>query len=253
MPSLLQGLTVAITRPLGQAKQLSQLLTQAGAQVVLFPLIEIVGLEDYQAFENTLDDLSHTNLAIFISTNAVEHAMPRVLARYPTLPEKLQFAAIGPTTAAALQGYGVKQVLTPEGRFDSEALLALPEMQNVQGKQVMIFRGIGGREVLADTLIARGAQVTFAESYQRMNPQTSLQALSKQGVNAIVVTSSEALRNLHSLAQAEKATWLNAVKLCVNHARIAEQAAAMGWQAVVAKTSGDAAMLDCILNAFERR
>ena len=250
---MLQGLTVAITRPLGQAKQLSQLLTQAGAQVVLFPLIEIVGLEDYQVFENTIDDLNHTNLAIFISTNAVEHAMPRVLARYLTLPAKLQFAAIGPTTAAALQGYGVKHVLTPEGRFDSEALLALPEMQDVQGKQVMIFRGIGGREVLADTLIARGAQVAFAESYQRMNPQTSLQALYKQGVKAIVVTSSEALRNLHSLAQAENAAWLNAVKLCVNHARIAEQAAAMGLQAVVANTSGDAAMLDCILNAFERR
>lgn len=253
----LAGITVAITRPIGQATKLTQLIEQAGAQVVAFPLIEITGLDDYQAFDTSIKALADCDWAIFISSNAVMHSMPRVNNSYAHLPSQLEFAAIGPTTANALQQFGVPHVLTPTGRFDSEALLALPEMQALQGKQVMIFRGIGGREVLADTLTARGAQVLFAESYQRVNPQLNLHTLSNlravQQLDAILITSSEAMRNLIDLAHAENADWLQQVKLCVNHARIAEQASALGYQAIVAETSGDDAMLDCILTAFERR
>lgn len=252
----LAGVSIAITRPIGQATKLTKLLEQAGAQIIVFPLIAITGLDDYQAFDTTIEQLAQSDWAIFISSNAVMNAMPRVNNYYARLPNQLQFAAIGPTTASALQQFGVSQVLTPAERFDSEALLALPAMQEMQGKQVMIFRGIGGREVLADNLSARGARVLFAESYQRINPQHSLQTLSNfsaaQQLDAIVVTSSEALRNLVSLAQAEQVGWLNHVILCVNHARIAEQAQALGCQAVVAESSGDEAMLDCILRAFKR-
>jgi uroporphyrinogen-III synthase len=106
---------------------------------------------------------------------------------------------------------------------------------------------------LAETLKKRGATVDFAESYQRVNPQkdlTVLEALlAKNHLDAIVVTSSEAMRYL--LDMANGAEWLQKVKLCVNHARIAEQAKTSGLNAFVAEASGDEAMLNCLAKALK--
>lgn len=252
----LQGRHILVTRPPDQARKLSQLVAGQGGTVHLFPLLEIVPLEDYAVFDRTIATLEAYDWAIFISSNAVENALPRLLARTGGIPATLQFAAIGPVTAASLASHGVSQTLTPPQRFDSEALLALPEMQAVAGKRFMIFRGVGGREVLADTLHARGATVTFAECYRRINPQTdadSLQTLwQNKQLDAIVVTSSEAMRHLLDLADHGQAPWLRATPVCVNHARIGELAEAHGLRVAVADAPGDEAMLACLGNTLNQ-
>jgi uroporphyrinogen-III synthase len=249
----LTGRNIVITRPLGQANRLSSLIQEAGGNVHLFALLEIVPLTDYQKFDEKITQLNQVDWAIFISSNAVQNSLPRVIEKLGTVPGKLKFAAIGPKTAADLAEFGIQNTLTPQDRFDSEALLALPEMQQVKNQKVLIFRGIGGREVLAETLKQRGAIVEFAESYQRINPQkdlNTLEELTKQHkLDAIVVTSSEAMRYL--LDMGKDATWLKNIKLCVNHARIAEEADALGFRAFVAETSGDEAMLNCLANALK--
>lgn len=248
MAKSLQGIGIAITRPVDQAHKLTQLIEDSGGEVISFPLIEITGLHDYSAFETVIANIAAYDWIIFISSNAVQHGMPRLLQR--SIPAPLKFAAIGPVTAQALQAFGVSDVLIPEGRFDSESLLSLPEMQDMQGKSVMIVRGVGGREVLADTLTSRGAAVTFAECYQRVNPQTNClaleQAYAQQKLHAVVVTSSEAMRHLLDLTQ--DSAWLKHITLCVNHARIAEQPLALGLQVQVAEAPGDAAMLQTLFN-----
>ncbi len=256
MTAPLAGRTIAITRPLGQATRLSSLVSAAGGDSLAFPLIAIAALEDYREFDATLEQLAACDWAIFISSNAVQNGMPRVRQRYSALPPTLQFAAIGPVTAAELAEYGVPQVLTPLERFDSEALLALPQMQAVAGQRVMIFRGVGGRDVLADTLRQRGASVVFAECYRRINPQHDLSPLTtrwQQGqLHAMVVTSSEAMRHLLDLAQGneQQMQWLRSVAICVNHARIAEQPQSLGLNVHVAQTAGDEAMLQCLLDVL---
>lgn len=247
--SLLHDRHIVITRPIGQAAKLNKLVRAAGGEVISFPLIEIAPLSDYQTFENTISHLNAYDWAIFISSNAVQNAMP--LVSKLKLPSNLKFAAIGPSTAAELTKFGVKNTLIPKGRFDSESLLAMPDMQAVNNQKVMIFRGIGGREMLADTLKSRGAEVSFAECYQRINPQQDLSQLmtfaSTQSLDAIVVTSSEAMRNL--LAMANHQAWLKNVKLCVNHARIAEEPMQLGLNVHIAGAPGDEAMLACLIKA----
>lgn len=248
----LTGRNIIITRPLRQAHQLSSLIQEVGGNVHLFPLLEIVPLSDYQKFDAKVASLDEFDWAIFISSNAVQNSLPRLMQKLGHIPPKLQFAAIGPKTAADLAGFGIKNTLTPKDRFDSEALLALPEMQQIKNQKVLIFRGIGGREILAETLKQRGAIVEFAESYQRINPQENLNSLEQladqKQLDAIVVTSSEAMRYLLDMANGAK--WLSEIKLCVNHARIAEQAKTYGISACVAETSGDQAMLDCLIKAL---
>jgi uroporphyrinogen-III synthase len=157
MPNSLQQFGIAITRPAAQAQKLNALIELEGGTPISFPLIDIVPLEDYQTFNSTIEVIAEYDWAIFISSNAVQNGMPRLLQAHTQLPSRLRFAAIGPVTAQEIQNFGINTVLTPVGRFDSESLLALPEMRQVAGKRIMIFRGVGGREVLAETLKARGA------------------------------------------------------------------------------------------------
>lgn len=241
---------IAITRPPGQAKRLTSLVEAAGGTVIDFPLITITALEDYAHFEQVIADFPSYDWVIFISSNAVQHAMPRLMARFPSWPAKPMFAAIGPVTAAELQHYGVHQILQPEQRFDSEALLALTEMQHVQHQRIMIVRGIGGRELMADTLRHRGATVDFAECYRRINPQTDTKKLhllwQNKQLDSIVVTSSEAMRHLLAMTGNGSAEWLRDLTIYVNHARIAEQPSRLGLRVVTADMPGDDAMLQCL-------
>jgi uroporphyrinogen-III synthase len=245
----LAGITIAVTRPVDQAQALCEAITHLGGSAVLFPLLAIAPLQNYHAFEQQLTQLETTDWAIFISSNAVNNAMPRVLKRYGNIPDNLKFAAIGHQTAKELAHYGVRNVLTPHTRFDSETLLALPEMHDVANLKIAIFRGVGGRELMAETLTVRGANVYFAESYQRVNPQTDTHLLDelwkKDELQAIIVTSSEAMRYLLDLAGTSE--WLRHVTLCVNHARIAELPLQLGLKVLVADASGDEAMLSMLL------
>ena len=245
----LTGIGIAITRPINQAKKLAALIEQAGGTPILFPLIEIEPLKDYSQFEAVISKIETYDWAIFISSNAVQNGMPRLLKQ--GIPSNLKFAAIGPVTASELQSFGIKDVLIPNGRFDSESLLALPEMHAVSNKIILIVRGIGGREVLAESLKARGAQVSFAECYQRVNPQTNCELLAnlynEKKLHAVVVTSSEAMRHLLDLAG--DADWLRNVALCVNHARIADLPRQLGLKVLVADAPGDEAMLALLQQA----
>ena len=252
----LAGMGIAITRPVDQAKKLSAFISAAGGTPISYPLIEITPLNDYRHFESVISQIDQYDWAIFISSNAVQNGMPRLNKQ--GIPPQLQFAAIGPVTATELQSFGIHNVLTPAShlqtsdekkvRFDSESLLALPEMQAVQGKKVMLFRGIGGRDVLAETLKSRGATITFAECYQRINPQTHCKILARlwaeSKLHGMVITSSEAMRNLLDIAG--DAVWLKNITLFVNHARIAELPLQMGLKVKVAGTPGDIGMLDNI-------
>ncbi len=244
----LTGITIAVTRPVDQAQALCESIIELGGRAVLFPLLAIAPLQDYHAFEQQLAELETTDWAIFISSNAVNNAMPRMLKHYGNVPDNLKFAAIGHQTAKELAHYGVRNVLTPHTRFDTETLLALQEMHDVANLKIAIFRGVGGRELMAETLTARGANVYFAECYQRVNPQTDtrlLDELWKKGeLQAIIVTSSEAMRYLLDLAGSSE--WLRYIIICVNHARVAELPIQLGLKVLVVDASGDEAMLSML-------
>jgi uroporphyrinogen-III synthase len=245
---LLKDLHIAVTRPVDQAESICEAIVHRGGDAIPFPLIAISPLDDYHEFECVIADLERADWAIFISTNAVDNALPKILKKFGNIPENLKFAAIGHQTAKELSLYGVHQVLTPHTRFDSETLLALAEMHDVDNKNIVIFRGVGGRDVLADTLKSRGANVTFAECYRRINPQADTQFLNsewQQGhLNAVIVTSSEAMRNL--LDMACESEWLRHVTLFVNHARIAELPKQFGFKVLVTDAPGDDAMIKCL-------
>lgn len=250
----LRGMRIVLTRPEGQNEELAATIRAAGGEALIFPVLAITDI-DNSALENIVTHLADYDLAIFISPNATHRAMRLIQAR-DGWPQGLAAATIGPVSASLLREYGVREVLVPEDRYDSESLLALPPMQNVLGKRIVIFRGEGGRELLGDTLRERGAQVDSAQCYRRVLPQIDAEPLRRLGaagdIDAIVVTSSEGLRNLHTMLGPDAPVWLLHTPLFLPHARIADQARALGHRAIIAAPPGDEGLLSA-LDGFSAR
>ena len=215
---------VVITRPSHQTSEIKSLVNEHQGHPIEFPLLEIQSKSQNETFQHTVLKLEDYDWAIFISSNAVQFGMPAVKHAFHSLPESIKFAAIGPSTQKALKLFDVHDVLIPEENFDSEGLLATSEMNDIQNKKIVIFRGEGGRETLAETLRARGAEVTYAECYVRTFPQTNLDLLKafseKIHISAILITSSEACKEFVRLSRQKNMDFLKDILFIVNHPRM---------------------------------
>lgn len=247
-PGPLAGKTIVVTRPRAQAGPLAAAIAAQGGQPLIFPLLEISPAADAQPLAAAVARLADYSLAVFISPNAVDYTVPVILARGPW-PVGLLPAAVGQGTVKALAAHGVSGCIAPSERFDSEALLALPEMaaERVAGRHVAIFRGDGGRELLADTLRARGAEVDCIACYRRSGPAEGvaplLAAWRAGRLDALSVSSSEGLRYLVDLLDAEGRDWLQKTPVFVPHARIADNARALGLSNIILTDAADAGIL----------
>jgi uroporphyrinogen-III synthase len=250
-------LRVLVTRPAGQADKLCRLLEAAGYAAVQLPTLEIREPDAIGPMQTLVESLQNYDVAVFISVNAVNRGLDYVLARRDW-PQQVKIATVGASSAAALREHGLVPDLVPAHQYNSEALLALDELQDMHGKRVVILRGNGGREHLRDTLRARGAEVDYVEVYRRVCPATDSQlmrALLQPGaLDVITATSNETLQNLFSMAGASGQPQLRGLPLVVASERQAQLAQELGFEqsAVVAENAGDAALVEAV-NRFASR
>ncbi len=244
---------IVITRPAGQVGHLAKVITDAGGIAVLFPVLAIQDIEDPQPLIDIATQLEAFDLAVFVSPNAVNKAL-KVICAQRSWPQQLRVATVGKSSERELARFGVANVIAPQERFDSEALLALPELVDMAGRRVVVFRGDGGRELLGDTLMARGATVVYVSCYRRSMPQVDaaplLQLWSRHELDAVTITSSEGLRNLFAMIGPAGKSLLQQTPLFVPHARIAEAARKLGMQRVIPTAPGDDGLLDGMTGYF---
>lgn len=244
----LAGKTIVVTRPLAQAGPLAEAIAAAGGEPLIFPLLEISPARNPQPLAEAVACLADYTLAVFISPNAVDHAWPAISAA-GGWPAGLIPAAVGQGTVRALLAHGVSGCVAPTERFDSEALLALPELaeKRVSGRRVAIFRGDGGRELLGDTLRQRGAKVDLVTCYCRSGPGDGvaplLAAWRAGKLDGLTVSSSEGLRYLFDLLDGKGRDFLRATPLFVPHQRIADNARALGLNRVILTDAADSGIL----------
>ena len=254
----LSGRRIVVTRPRERAVTLATLIREAGGEPLVFPAIEIRDLEDPKSFFALADRLAEFDLAIFVSPTAVKRAMAllRVRRGDAPWPAGLRIAAIGRGSRRELEREGFSGVIAPVANADSEALLSLPELARVEDLYVVVFRGAGGRELLGETLAARGASVEYAECYARARPEadvgTLLAAWARGAVDAVTASSGEGLANLSDMLGPQGREWLGRTPLFVPHARIAEAAARLGIRDVTVAGAGDAEMLAALVAYFSR-
>jgi uroporphyrinogen-III synthase len=256
-PLPLAGRGIVVTRPRVQAEALAARLRAAGGVPILFPLLEIrePDAAALAALDRVIGCIDQYDLAIFVSPNAVRGAMQRIAdKRRLPLPPRLRIAAVGPGSARELARFGIGDVIVPQQRFDSEALLALPQLADIAGQRIVIFRGNGGRPLLGDTLAARGAVVEYVECYRRLAPQLDaaplLDAWKRRRIDAITITSSAGLRQLFDGVGESGRPLLQEAPLIATHRRIADAARALGAVAVAVAGPDDEALVAGLIAYF---
>lgn len=254
----LAGRHIVVTRPAEQCQHLAAALVEQGAHPVLFPVLAISALDDTSPLLDAAIRLDGFDLAVFVSPNAVAKSLEVMLSRR-SWPAHVRVATVGKSSERELARFGVPasgDVIAPQDRYDSEALLALPELQDMAGKKVVIFRGDGGRDLVFETLLARGATVEYVTAYRRSKPATDPAPLLKLWddgrLDAVTLTSSEGLRNLWEMLGKLGQSWLKQTPVFVPHARIAEQARALGLARVELTGPADDGLVAGLLSYFSR-
>ena len=204
MGSLLNNITLWISRPVNQAKNLTKLLEERGAKVFHLPLMKIEVLPQDEELEKKIKKLNQYDIAFFISTNAAQIGMKLLKPYFHTFPKDVAYFSPGPITAKVLQSHGI-DVAYPEKAMSTEALLILPEIRKIiqkkskKKKRAVIFRGIGGREFLANALRTKGMHVDYIELYKRVLPEYKesylKDILKNKTPDGIVFSSAEAIHN----------------------------------------------------------
>lgn len=249
----LAGVTVLVTRPVHQAQRLSTLIESAGGTSWRFPVLDIAGPRDPDKVRRTLAQLAAFDMVIFISPNAVQWGLEFVTAA-GGLPAAVKVAAVGRGSARELAERGIEPDIFPSRQFNSEALLAMEPLQQVAGKRIAIFRGEGGRELLAQTLRERGADIEYVECYRRVQPDNDpaalLAALGHGDVDIITITSNDALENLLTLVGDGGRQLLLKLPLVVISERGQALAAERGFQGpiIIANQPSDDALLEAIID-----
>jgi len=248
---LLNGAHVLVTRPAHQAENLSRLIEEQVGVAVRFPTLAITALDDSCMIQNTLAHLDRYQWLVFISANAVTmHSYYSDGGKIKKF-KSVRIAAIGKATAQALALAGLPVDLVPENGYNSEALLAMPQMQQINGQRYLIVRGKGGREELATTLRSRGATVEYLDVYKRIIPgvdssQVSL-LLAQDKLDVVTITSAEALQNLLIMLEEKHHQRLFEAPLVVVSNRIRQIAADMGFKRIaVTNSPSDVAILETV-------
>ena len=265
--------TIVITRPSGQARQLIEVLTQtieksgiakrSLPEIVALPLLTIVPKDDEQLADHIASALKDADLAIFVSPNAVESVMRLLERDWQDFSKKIiPIGVMGGSSALALRNHGIGSevnptpVLIPKNneQWDSEGLWQ--ELQGLQwgwpNKKIVIFKGEGGRDWLAETLKKSGARVEAISTYTRVPLDThnpAWHAIQQMDVSKSLwlLTSSEAARYLGVVMKDQLVQGLQSASALCPHHNIADAAKAIGFGEVFTTESGDEALIKATL------
>lgn len=244
---------VLVTRPAAQAETWVERLRERGIAAESLPLIEIAPPADASALRSAWAGLASCRLVVFVSANAVLHFFAERPAEN-AWPEGAEAGAPGGGTAEALREAGVPSaaIVTPAAdaaQFDSESLWARLQGRDWGGARVLVVRGDGGRDWLAERLVGAGAQVETVSAYRRLTPSFAgvgrdrLDAAIADSAAVWLFSSSEAIANLEHAAGAGR--WRSA-RAVATHPRIAARARALGFGVVVEAAPGLEAVIACI-------
>lgn len=225
---------VVVMRPLHQAQPLLHAISQLGYEAISLPTLTITPITPSpQSVEQWCHHLHEADVIIVSSQNAILCAPLPVLDALKSTKAKV--VTIGQATTNLLKANGVSVFFTPLPGSDSEALLTNSFLQTneIANKNVVLLAGLGGREVLAETLAKRGALIHWVKVYQQLRPSLALEPMLSSWVLfgkpfCFIATSLNSLDHFLNSVPAEHLAWLRQQAFIVVSERIAQ--AAIKWE-----------------------
>lgn len=238
----LQERRVLLTRPHVKSQALALRLKDEGIFSHSYPLINI---QIEKALPNS--NFYNADIIIAISDNAVHFSNQQI----EYWPKSAMYLAVGNATQRVFKGLGIDAQIPDVST--SEGLLNLSCLTNVKHKNISIIRGVGGRELLAKSLIERGANVNYLEVYTRqlieLKSKKCIRKWQQDEINTIVVTSGEMLEHIYTNTNDKDLIWLQNMWLVVPSHRIVIIAKRLGAKNVSMSSGADnTSILKILLN-----
>lgn len=227
-------MNVLVTRPDSRGEQLVEMLSQQHIFAIHQPLFRLEAGRELPLLPSTLSRLNSGDYVFAVSKNAVDFADNTLRQIGFKWRSDLHYFAVGQGTAHHFAFLSEQAVRYPLKFANSEGLLDLAAMQDLQGKTVLILRADSGRELFATQAKERGANVQIIECYQRLKLDVDLaEQLSlckRAGIDTIIATSGEILNYLVEHTVENDQAWLKTCRLVVVGKRVAAIARQLGWQ-----------------------
>jgi len=240
-------MTILVTRPEQESQALCDALNQLGHPAISHPLLTIHPGKELSQLPELFSPLSDGDFLIAVSQHAVEHTQDYLQHHQIEWKKGLNYLAVGQKSAQHLRTYISDTVHFPTPS-DSEHLLALPVLNHVAGKKVLILRGNGGRDLIYQALEALGAEVNYCEAYQRkMMPfdgKLNVKKWQSHNINTIIITSGEQLSFFTSQFAGADLNWVQHCRLLVPSERINQLGQQLGYQHI--ETVGGASNSDLL-------
>lgn len=236
--------TFLLLRPQAKCHASVQAFKQANLSAVACGLIDtVIDATAISQLPAKIADLpSHGVKGVYVIVTSTVAAQQCVLMKNQW-PKGIYFFAVGASTARILQNAGLAVVVPQEPR--TEGLLALPQLNHVVNQSIVIIKGFGGRELLHDTLVTRGAEVAQWEVYKRVNLDTpvSTQDWRAKQISCIIATSGEVIDAAFDYFEE---SWLKTLNWIVVSQRTAEIASKLGvTQIDISRDASDQALIQC--------
>ena len=248
----LQGKRVLVTRPVAQAKGLIKSINAQAGIAITCPVLTIEELPETTENKQKIIDLDRYDALIVISRNSAQMGLARIENYWPQLPAHLRWFAVGKSTAACLESEGISPRVPATG-FNTEALLELPELQQLSDQRILILKGEGGRELLEQSLAERGATVETLALYQRVAVSYStsqLKTLFADGKpDALSATSVDVLKAMDKLLVSVLDDRFG-LPLVVASKRISDAASQLGYRRIITSHSAADGSIVMALNVI---
>jgi uroporphyrinogen-III synthase len=247
----LAGCAIVITRPAGTGTALAQRVRRLGGTPVLLPGLSLRAAPDIAAVRSQWCAAWHDDVLIFTSPAAVRYAI--ALAPCTTSATMI---AVGNATARALHRHGI-DAQVPAVRQDSEGVLQLAALQQSAGKRVALITAPGGRGLLQQELVARGALLREVHVYgrgaARLNRRHVDAVLHLPVRSYVLLSSGEAIQHLMQYLPDEARQRLCQATAIVSSERIAEQAHRAGFKQLhQAASAAQADLLSTLMEVCSR-
>lgn len=173
-------------------------LRAQGAVPVIAPLINFAPTNDQATLEQSLDDLASGAFDWLTVTSAT--TVDVLFAYRAKIPAGTKVAAVGETTAAALQAAGYRVDLVPEKDNSAAGMAAQMIALEPEPRDILTLRSEIAKPVLTTRLIEAGHRVRSVVAYRTVGvPVTARIAhdVETGRINAILVTSGSVAEQVH--------------------------------------------------------
>lgn len=188
------------------------------------------------AWLKKIPELDKVKQIIFTSQNAVIYFMSALIKLKISLPKNIKITAIGEASAKKLYEFSVSVDFIPN-IANSEQLLTLDNLQNINGETILLIKGIGGRKLITQTLRTRGANICPITVYRQTIPTKNEEYIDwlwhNNSVDIILFTSYKAIQNIFTLFGEEAKDWLLNKPCIVISKRIADKAQKLGIKKII--------------------